>query len=80
MKRYSTKICLKGPITNGHGTGWANGGEFLKRIMDSDGAGPTDTLLSAENKEPKMSRKIQECILSHDAFLARDRVPHAGAT
>lgn len=73
-------ICLKGPIMNGCGTGWANGGKFLKRIMDYDGVGPTDTLHFAENKEPKMSRKIQECILSHYALLARDRVPHAGAT
>lgn len=73
-------ICLKEPIISGNGTGWANGGDFLKRIIDYDVIGLTDTLHSAENKEPQMSRRIQGYILSHDAFLARDCVPHAGAT
>lgn len=65
---------------SGHGIGWANGEDFLKRVIDYDGIGPTDTLHSAENKEPQMGRRIQGCVLSHDAFLARDRVPHASAT
>lgn len=36
--------------------------------------------LHSENEEPKRSRKVQGCILSDNSLLARDRVPHAGAT